>query len=182
MQRHIPHSLVCGDPPSVSWFEQPTERYDSRDRSLWLFAAHVSSTKACLMVSTHPSLCSLTSALICAVLHTFLESPPAGCTREYHCLSLQAVLSVLLVCGDSTTVSSALAFNTTSGRDLLCPISLSLALLRGRPHACNRILPYGLLLKCCETSLSRFRYTDFCRMLRGFAAPLDAVFTCSRHV
>ena len=43
LQRHIPHSLVCGDPPSVSWFEHPTEGYDSRDRSLWLFAAHVSS-------------------------------------------------------------------------------------------------------------------------------------------
>ena len=36
LQRHIPHNLMCGDPPSVSWFEHPTERYDSRDRLLWL--------------------------------------------------------------------------------------------------------------------------------------------------
>ena len=36
-----------------------------------------------LMLSRHHSLCSLTSALICAVLHTSLESPLAGCTREY---------------------------------------------------------------------------------------------------
>ena len=49
-QRHIPHTLVCGEPPRVSWSEHPSERYDSRDRSLWLFAAHVSSTMACLML------------------------------------------------------------------------------------------------------------------------------------
>ena len=82
------------------------------------------------MLSRHHSLCSLTSALICAVLHTSLESPPAGCTREYascalrettlcasretsfhHCLSLKAVLSSRL--RDSTTAWSAEAFNTT---------------------------------------------------------------------
>ena len=40
LSRHIPQSRVW-DPPSVSWFEHPTEGYDSRDRSLWLFAAHV---------------------------------------------------------------------------------------------------------------------------------------------
>ena len=80
---HILHSLMCEDLPSVSWFEHPTEGYDSRDRSLWFFAAHLSSTVACLMLSWHPPLCSLTSALICAVLHTSPESPPAGCTREY---------------------------------------------------------------------------------------------------
>ena len=39
LQRHILQSLVCEDPPSVSWFEHPTEGYDSRDRLLWLFAA-----------------------------------------------------------------------------------------------------------------------------------------------
>ena len=42
-----------------------------------------SSTMACPMLSRHHSLCSLTSALICAVLQTSLESPPAGCTRGY---------------------------------------------------------------------------------------------------
>ena len=68
---------------SPGLFDQPTERDYSRDRSLWLFGAHVSSTMACLMLSRHPSLCSLTSALICAVLHSSsLESQPA-CTREY---------------------------------------------------------------------------------------------------
>ena len=56
LRRHIPYNIVCGDPPSVSWFEHPTERYDSRDHSLWLFAAHVSWTVACLMLSRHPSL------------------------------------------------------------------------------------------------------------------------------
>ena len=85
---------------------------------------------ACRMLSRHHSLCSLTSAPICAVLHTSLESPPAGCTREYescalrettlrvsressvhHCLSLKAVLSFSL--RDSTTVWSAEASNTT---------------------------------------------------------------------
>ena len=66
---------MCEDLPSVSWFEQPTEGYDSRDRLLWLFAARV--------LSRHRSLCSLTSALIHAVLHNSLESPPTGCTREY---------------------------------------------------------------------------------------------------
>ena len=72
---------------------------------------------SCLMLSRHHALCTLTSALICAVLHTSLGCPPAGCTREYascslhettlcvsresfvhHCLSLKAVLSDLLVC------------------------------------------------------------------------------------
>ena len=66
-----------------SWFEHPTEGYHSRDRSLWLFAAQVSSTMACLMLSRHNSLCILTSALICAVLHTSLESPPAGCVCSW---------------------------------------------------------------------------------------------------
>ena len=91
----------------------------SRDRSLWLFAAHVSSTMACLMLSRHPSLCSLTSALIYVVLHTSLESPPAGCARQYascahavhDCLSLKGVLSSRL--RDSTTAWSAEAVNTT---------------------------------------------------------------------
>ena len=79
-------------------------------------AAHVS-----LMLSRHHSPCSLTSALICAVLHTSLESSPAGCAREYqscalrettyHCLSLKAVLSSRL--RDSTTAWSAEAFNAT---------------------------------------------------------------------
>ena len=115
------------------------------------------------------SLCRLTSVLNCAVLHTSLESPPADCTREYpscahrettlcvsrespvhHCLSLKAVLSSRL--RDSTTAWSAEAFNTTSvvvvrGKTSCVPsLFLSLALLRGLPHACNRILPYGLLL------------------------------------
>ena len=102
----------------------------SRDRSLWLCAAHVSSTMACLLLSRHHSLCSLTSALIYAALHTSLESPPAGCTREYascahrettlcasressvhHCLSLKPVLSSRL--RDSTTAWSAEACNAT---------------------------------------------------------------------
>ena len=79
LQRHILHSFMCEDLPSVSWLEHPTEGFDSRDRSLWPFAAHVSTTMAGLMLSQHHSLGSLTSALVCAVLHT----PPAGCTREY---------------------------------------------------------------------------------------------------
>ena len=37
LQRHVLHSLVCEDPPSVLWFQRPSEGYDSRDRSLWLF-------------------------------------------------------------------------------------------------------------------------------------------------
>ena len=37
LQRHIFHSLVCEDPPSVLRFQRPSEGYDSRDRSLWLF-------------------------------------------------------------------------------------------------------------------------------------------------
>ena len=89
LQRHIPHSLVCGDPPSVSWFEHPTEGYDSRDRSLWPLCGSCLVDHACLMLSRHPSLCSLTSALICAVLHTSLESPPAGYTREYASCALR---------------------------------------------------------------------------------------------
>ena len=60
-QRHIPHTLVWGEPPRVSWFEHPTERYDSRDRSLWLFAVHVSSNglpdalTASFTVQSYPS-------------------------------------------------------------------------------------------------------------------------------
>ena len=88
------------------------------------FAAHVSSTVVWLMLSRHPSLCSLTSALICAVLHTSLEPPPADCTREcascanrettlcasressvHHCLSLKDVLSSCL--RDSATAWAA---------------------------------------------------------------------------
>ena len=158
MLRHILLNLVCGDPPSVTWFEHLTQGYDSRDRSLWLFAAHVSSTMACLMLSWHPSLQdSLTSALICAVLHTSLESPPAGCTREYascalrettlcasrespvhHCPSLKAVLSSRL--RDSTTaVVRCVVQHHRCGRcsrqDLLVfHLSFSLALLRKRCH------------------------------------------------
>ena len=59
MQRHIPHSLVCRDPPSVSWFEQPTEGYDSRDRSLWLFVAEAFNTTSVVVrgkTSCAPSL------------------------------------------------------------------------------------------------------------------------------
>ena len=130
LQRHILHNLVCEGPPSFTWFEHPTEGCVLRDRSLWLCAAHVSSTMACLMLSRHRSLCSLISAFICAVLHTSLGSPPAGCTHKYascalrettlcasgessvhHCLSLKAVLFSRL--RDSTTPWSAEAFNTT---------------------------------------------------------------------
>ena len=56
LQRHILHSIVCEDPPDVTWFEHPTEGYDSRRRSLLLFAAHVPSTMACLVLSRHLSL------------------------------------------------------------------------------------------------------------------------------
>ena len=67
-----------------------SEEYDSRDRSLWLFASfcvidvhlrhrHEPHDIAVCMTS----LCSLNSTLICAVLHPSLESSPAGCTREY---------------------------------------------------------------------------------------------------
>ena len=37
---------------------------------------------SCLMLSLHHSQCNLTSALICAVLRTSLEPPPAGRARE----------------------------------------------------------------------------------------------------
>ena len=39
------------------------------------------------MLLQHPSLCSLTSGLVCAVLQISLESPPTGVTREYAPLS-----------------------------------------------------------------------------------------------
>ena len=173
LRRHIHHSLVCGDPPSVSWFEHPTEGYDSRDRSLWLFAAHVSSTMACRMLSRHHSLCSLTSAPICAVLHTSLESPPAGCTREYescalrettlcvsressvhHCLWLKAVLSFSL--RDSTTVWSAEASNTTGVVVVLGKTSCVPSLLLSCTAA--RVLRARLHPRAPVHS----RYTDFC--------------------
>ena len=77
LQRHIFHSLVCEDPPSVSWFQHPFEGYDSRDRSLWLFAS-LCVMDVCLRHRHEQhdiavrmfSLCSLTSTLFCAVLHT----------------------------------------------------------------------------------------------------------------
>ena len=133
---NTPTASEIPEPANITAFTVPSKEnpsrqgYDSRDRLLWLFEAHVSSTMACLMLSRHHALCSLASAFICAVLHTSLESPPAGCTREYascalcdttlfvsressvhHCLSLKAALSSLL--RDSTTVWSAEAFNTT---------------------------------------------------------------------
>ena len=185
---------MCEDPPSVTWVEHPTERYDSRDRSLWLFAAHISPTMACLMLSRHPSLCSLHLSAhlrfaayisrhlrLMAVLVEYASCAHRETTlcvsREssvHHCLSLKAVLSSRL--RDSTTAWSAEAFNTTGvvavrGKASCVPsLFLSPALLRGRPHTCNRILMYGLLLnverppclacdvstsaECCETSLS----------------------------
>ena len=120
-----------------------------------LQTAHVSSTMACLMLSRNPSLSVqfFTLALICAVLHTSLESPLAGCTREYassalrettfcvsressvhHCHSLKAVLSSRLQ--NSTTVWSTEAFNTTGvvvvrGKTSRVPSLFSFALLRG---------------------------------------------------
>ena len=175
--------LLATSHPSQSRVH-PTERYHTRDRSLWLFAAHVSSTMACLVLSRHPSLCSLTSALICAVLH-LSSPPPAVCTREHascahrettlcvsressvhHCLSLKAVLSSRL--WDSTTAWSAGAFNTTGavvvrGKTSCVPsLFLSPALLRGRPHACKRILPYGLLLNVARPPCLACDASTFC--------------------
>ena len=151
-------------------------RVHSRDRLLWLFAAHVSSTVTCLMLSRHPSLCSLTSAPICAVLHTSLESPPAGCSREYafcallettlcasressaqNFLSLKAVLSSRL--RDSTTVWSAEAFNTTGvvvvhGKTSCVPSPfLSCTAAWPSTHA-SEFWQYWSCAECCETSLS----------------------------
>ena len=144
--------------------------------SPWLFAPCVSSTMACLMLSRHPSLSSLTSALICAVLHASLESLPAGCTREcascalrettvcasrepfvHHCLSLKAVLFYRL--RDSTSVWSAEAFNTTGvvvvrGKTSFVPsLFLSCAAAKASP----RMQPNSAVrspAECRETSLS----------------------------
>ena len=141
LQRHIPDSLVCGDLPSVSRFEQTTEGYDSvRSGSLWLMSRR---PWPVWWSSRHPSLC-------CAAYIS--RSPPAGCTREYascahretSCLSLKAFLSSRL--RDSTTVWSAEAFNTTGkvvvrGKTSRVPsLFLSPALLCKRPHACSWIL------------------------------------------
>ena len=115
-------------PPSVSWSKHPTEGYDFRDRSLWLFAAYVSSNKACPMISRHPS---LGKSYLSAHLRFAAYISPVSCTREYascahrettlcasrkssvhHCLSLKAVLSSRL--RESTTAWSVEAFNTTN--------------------------------------------------------------------
>ena len=155
---------MCEDLPSVSWFEQPTEGYDSRDRSLWLFAAHVSSTTTCSMLSRHPSLWQ-------SYFSANLASPPAGCTREYascahretilcssressvhHCLSLKAVPFSRL--RDSTTSWSVEAFNTTS-----------VVVVRGK----TSLVPCFLLfLHCCAsvpTHASEFCLQVFIRRL-----------------
>ena len=91
LQRHIPHSLVCEDPPSVLWFQRLSEGYDSRERSLWLFAS-LCVIDVCLRHRHEPhdiavrmiSLCSLTSTLICAVL---LWLPRVVSTCCLHALS-----------------------------------------------------------------------------------------------
>ena len=62
----ILHSFMCEDLPSVSWFEQPTEGHDSRDRSLWPFAAHVSSTMAYLITAPLTVQSYLSARLRCA--------------------------------------------------------------------------------------------------------------------
>ena len=171
LQRHILHSFMCEDVPSDSWLEHPTEGFDARDRSLWPFAAHVSSTMAGLMLSQHHSLCSLTSALVCAVLHTCLESSPAGCTREY------------ASCVHCTTVWSESCFE--NGTKLLCSMCCAFHTLvvRGKTSC----VPY-LFLSCTaaqasprmhlnsairssaeyrEASSSRLRCIDFCRMFEA---------------
>ena len=116
------HSFVCGDPPSVTWLQHPTEGCDSGSRSLWLFAAHASSTMACLMHSPHPSLYSLTSALICAVLQTSLESPAAGCIREYASCAFVKRLCALL---------ANLLFTTVFRCKLFCLLFSSAGLCHG---------------------------------------------------
>ena len=105
-----PSQIVCEDPPFDHSFSISPKGYN--------FAVHVSSTMACLMLSRHHSLCSLISAFVCAVLHTFLEFLPAGCTRGYassahrehsvhHCLWLKALFCLWLslppvpLCGSS---------------------------------------------------------------------------------
>ena len=52
-----------------------------------------SSTMACLMRSQHPSPCSLISTLICAALHTSLESPAVGSARECASCALRETTS-----------------------------------------------------------------------------------------
>ena len=86
LQRHILHSLVCEDPPSVLWFQHPSEGYDSRDRSLWL-SASLRVIDTSVMRHRHEphdiavrmrSLCCLTStlsALCCIHLFALLPCP-----------------------------------------------------------------------------------------------------------
>ena len=168
--------IVCEDPPSVTWFEHPNEGYDSRDRSLWLFAARVSSTRACPMLSRHPSLRqSYLSVHPRCAAYISLESPPAGYTREYascahrettlcasresfvhHCLSLQAVLPSRLQ--DSTTAWSVKAFNTTS-----------VVVVRGKTSRVPSVF-----LSCTAAQASPTHASKFCLQVFIRRAPVSA--------
>ena len=128
------------------------------------------------MLSRHPSLCSLTSALICAVLHTSLESPPAGCTREYascalrettlcasrqssvhHCLPLKAVLSVSRL-RDSTNTTSVVIVRGETSR--VPALFFSCTAARASP----RMQPNSVVrssAECRETSSFRLRCIDY---------------------
>ena len=94
---HPSQSRVWGSSFGL-WAVHPTEGYDSRDRSLWLCAAHVSSTMACLItvqsyLSAHLLCCIHRSSL--RLLAVLVNTRPARFVKRLCALLVNPLFSTV---------------------------------------------------------------------------------------